>query len=408
MLFKPGKLTTVFDGGAGSSSKGLRAAYVWEKQRESHTTFAENTFMSNAAHTVITPDGVEHVFQCLSSITPFDNYEKQYISPGAVFALHEIMPEIEKYNVNEKRLGIHPNTAIVTQKDIDYEKGTVDFEGNVKSEVESANLRLGSTLHGVGAARARRILRRGDSLLARDVPELRPFLCKTNEEIADRLERGESGLKEIAQGFQLSLFSDFWPKTTSRNCTVAAAFDDAMLPIKFAGPIIANFRTFPIRVNNNKFLRKSDGKICTKAEYDALPEDDKRLVVGDSGDIYNDQKELNWEEVRQLSGYERSIAEITTLTKLERRVFSFSRKNLAESIRFNDTGDDIYISVNFLNYIDHRAESGEITNKVKAWLLENIKQQLLANTRVAGVYLGYWKTLNDSIFLSREQFLEII
>lgn len=55
---------------------------------------------------------------------------------------------------------------------------------------------------------------------------------------------------------------------------------------------------------------------------------------------------------------------ITTLTKLERRVFTFSKQNLRESIRFNDTGDDIYVSVNFMNYVDYEAESGKITPKV--------------------------------------------
>lgn len=39
--------------------------------------------------------------------------------------------------------------------------------------------------------------------------------------------------------------------------------------------------------------------------------------------------------------------------------------------------------------------------------MENIKQQILDNSRIQGVYLGYWKTLNDSVFLGREQFLDL-
>lgn len=403
--FKPGKITFVLDGGAGSSAKGLRAANLWKNNKESHTTFAVNTFMENAAHTVTHEDGTEYIYQCLSSVTSLDDYQKQYISPGAVFAKETILSEIARHNLTPSRLGIHPNASIVTEKDIAYERGTVDFEGNPKVVQASSMLNIGSTLHGVGAARARRVLRRPDVVLARDVPELAPFVCDTSEEILARLKRGESGLMEIAQGWQLSLLSRFFPKCTSRNCSVAAALDDSMLPPSVCGPVVVNFRTFPIRVNSNKYIRTSDRKILTWDEWNATPESDRTLIKGDSGGCYDDQTELTWDQISEMAG--RRIFEQTSLTKLPRRVYTFSKKNMYESVTHNNTGDDVYISVNFVNYVDGSVEGKNdldqiMTRKVTDWVNNNITpviNDLKADgVKVAGLYLGTWKTLDSSAF----------
>jgi hypothetical protein len=403
--FKPGKLTTVLDGGAGSSAKGLRAANMWRYNRADHTTFAVNTFMENAAHTISHKNGPEYVHQCLASITSLGGYEKQYISPGAVFAVETILREIEQHHITPKQLGIHPNAVIVQQKDVDYERGLVDFEGNPQKIKDCANLRIGSTLHGVGAARARRILRRPDVVLAKDVRELEPYICITQDEIMERLARGESGLLEIAQGFQLSLMSHFYPKCTSRNCSVAAALDDSLLPPAAVGPLVLNFRTFPIRVNNNKYRRLSDSKILTWAEYEQTEESDREVLKGDSGNCYVDQRELSWEDISKSAGTR--IFEVTSLTKLPRRVFSFSKLNLLDALTSNNTGDDIFISINFMNYVDATVEQktlpdAVLTPKVRSWLTENIVTPLRASRlapQVKGMFIGTWRTVEDSVLV---------
>lgn len=410
-IFKPGKLTIVLDGGAGSSAKGLRAANIWNNCRlpHAHTTFSVNTFMSNAAHTVTHEDGTENVYQCLSSITTLD-YQKQYIGPGAVFAASEVLGEINKHGLTGEKLGIHPNAAIVTPLDIEYEKGTRDFEGKAKDTQESANLQIGSTLHGVGSARARRLLRRKDSINAGMISELKPFICKIDEEVLSRLQNGQSGLGEIAQGYQLSLYSQFWPRTTSRNCSVAAFLDDAMLPPSVAGPVVVNFRTCPIRVNNNKYLDKN-GNILSWKQYNETPEGERRMIIGNSGGYYADQREMTWDEVSEQAG--EKIFECTTLTGLPRRVFTFSKQSLLESLVHNNTGDDIYISINFMNYIDASVKdkrastsiSSIMTPKVCAWLKENVwspklvSQYMTKRLNVKGIFIGTGKTIDASVFL---------
>ena len=409
-LFKPGKVTFCLDGGAGSSAKGLRGAYIWKHLKADHTRCVANTFMSNAAHTITHEDGREYVHQCLSSISSLGDYDKQYLGPGCCFSIKEFVDEIA--NFPDAKVGLHPNAAIVTKADIDYERGKVDFEGNIKSEIDSANLRLGSTLHGVGAARARRVLRRKDAVIARDVPELAKFICHTQEEILDRLNSGESCLGEIAQGYQLSLFSDFYPKVTSRNCSVSAFLDDSLLPPSVAGPVVVNFRTFPIRVNNNKYIRKSDSKILTWREYQETDDNDRAVIVGDSGGCYYDQEELSWEQISESAGEE--ITELTSLTQLPRRVYNFSRVNLVESILFNNTGDDVYISLNFMNYVDPavkgvRSIDEVMTDKVVKWLSEYIfcdgVMHELNNNKIdiKGLFIGTWKAIDDSVYISRAE-----
>ena len=408
-LFKRGKITFVMDGGAGSSAKGLRAAHIWKNHREPHSTFAVNTFLSNAAHTVSHRDGREVIHQCLSSITTVGGYQKQYLSPGCAWAKSEILGEIEKCMMTPTNLGIHPNAVIVTQRDIDYEKGICDFEGNPKPVQDSLNLHIGSTLHGVGAARARRVLRRPDCMLAKDVPQLAPFLCNTQQEIMDRLLQGESSLMEVAQGYQLSLMSNFYPRTTSRNCSVSASLDDSLLPPSIVGPVVINFRTFPIRVNSNKYIRKSDHKILTWDEWNSTPESDRELIKGNSGGCYPDQEELTWEQIS--ANANKKIFEQTSLTRLPRRVYSFSKINLREALLFNNTGHEVYISINFLNYVDASVEGKTdpkevMTPKISEWLHNNILNDEMweyyhtHKINLQGIFLGTGKNVEDNLLIS--------
>lgn len=211
-LFTPGKVTVVLDGGAGSSGKGKIGAFLGEHAL--NWTFACQAFMANAAHWVVTDDGKKYLYQSLNSVAHLKNkYQKTYICGGAVLELPALLREIKEHDLGPEQLGIHPIAAVVQDKDMGYERGTCDFDGKPFSEmVQSDCMKLGSTLHGVGAARARRILRRSDVLVARDIPELKPYICWTDREIMARLEEGQAGLLEVAQGFQLSYLSQFYPK----------------------------------------------------------------------------------------------------------------------------------------------------------------------------------------------------
>jgi adenylosuccinate synthase len=74
-------------------------------------------------------------------------------------------------------------------------------------------------------------------------------------------------------------------------------------------------------------------------------------TVGYSGDCYDDQQEMTWEEVGKLCGAPQDTfkGELTTVTKRLRRVFSFSEKQILDAVAINGATD---IALNFANYID--------------------------------------------------------
>jgi adenylosuccinate synthase len=80
-------------------------------------------------------------------------------------------------------------------------------------------------------------------------------------------------------------------------------------------------RTYPIRVAN-RF-------------------DDKGKMIGWSGPHYPDQEEIRWEQI--------GVApELTTVTKLPRRIFTFSEQQIREAVRANG---NVQVFLNFCNYL---------------------------------------------------------
>ena len=190
-----------------------------------------------------------------------------------------------------------------------------------------------------------------------------------------RLDRGQSGLLEVAQGFGLSLLGDFYPHCTSRNCTVAAGFDDMMLPLRYVGPVVLSARTFPTRVGNLRYVAPDGSHIAWRAAMSGVQHEEMRC---DSGGGYADQGETTWARIQEDAGIEVPLTE-ETLRDMPRRVFTFSKQGLAAAIRHNDTGQGMWLSVNFGNYVDGAmaGRRGEYVvgaaPKLDEWLRENVR-----------------------------------
>lgn len=299
-------------------------------------------------------------------------------------AIASLVPECLKYKLLEEDRDTpfvelkadnqeYAAAEVVSVDDLDISSKLYDIE--VKDTHNFiANRVVVHNCHGVGSAAARRILRSPSVRTAKDIPELKKYLCDVPAEISARLDRGESGLMELAQGFQLSLLhSRFAPHTTSRQVTVAQGMSDLFLPTKYAGPVIVNLRTYPIRINSNKFIGQ-DGRHLTWAEVEAgVPH---TVYHGDSGGWYPDQHEITWEQLTASSGSPTKIMEVTSVTKLPRRVATFSKMNAVEALKYNDTGDDMYLSINFANYVDHnmsgKTNVAETTQKFNTWLKDSL------------------------------------
>lgn len=377
-FFTKGKLSVVMDGTFGSSGKGCVASFL--TSHADNWQFACNAFSAQAGHWVRLDDGRSLFYQTLNSCAYLDKCERILIGPDSALELPALFREIEESRVPRGKIGIHPLATIIQDKDMAYERGEVDFDGNPHKKLADGTKKHGSTCHGTGPARVRKMLRRADTLLARDIPELKEFICDTSEEIMHRLDQGQAGLLEIAQGYPLSLNSRFYPSCTNRNVTVSAALDGMMLPPIYAGNVLLNYRTYPIRISSFKYIG-DNGKFLTWAEMQQYDAAGKAYEVykGDSGGWYPDQTELTWEEITRLSGSPKPIMELTSVTKLPRRVATFSQELMRESIRYNRTHGRTYVSVNFMNYVDHGIAGVRALghyfkeySKCSQWINENI------------------------------------
>lgn len=400
-IFLPGKITVLLDASAGSSGKGALESFV-TKSQVGNFQFVCNTFSPQASHWVM--DRENDFSACYKQFNScahrHEEFEKMYIGQGGSINLKAFFEELEMTGIPPEKIGISPLTPIVQDIDRLYEEGKVEFSGRKNDKDLDGTIKTGSTCSGVGATRARRILRDKKILLARDVKELREFICDVPGEIMARARAGQSGLLVLAQGFQLSNgLPQFYPNVTSRNITVAAGFDDMMLPVRLVGNVLINLRTYPIRINSKKYIEKGTGKHLT---WDEVKSNKFKYEVIESfsGEGYKDQIELDWETVESSAGTKiPEKIKLTSLTKLPRRVFTFSRKNLHDAILHNQVPGRIFLSLRFCDWVDGRIleSDGEITPKLKVWIDTNIAPIVNKFDNVKLKYLGLSQYTEDVI-----------
>ena len=296
----------------GSCGKGLFCGYLAQRI-EADTVFT--AWGSNAGHTYIGADGRKFVNIMLASSTVAPSIKRVMIGPGSILDPKILMSEIE-HNADlleGVQILIHEHAAVINE----YHKG---------QEAGYAH-KIGSTMKGVGAAVIQKITRDPDhSNVARDVLKGTPLegYLASVEDYNHAVDQSSICMIEGAQGFSLSINQGFYPYTTSRDCTVSQLLTDCAIPGSVFGPmfrmkVYGVARTYPIRVAN-RF------------------KDDKQ--IGWSGPHYFDQKEIEWADI----GME---PELTTVTRLPRRIFTFSEEQIRQAVRMNGT-DEVFL--NFCNY----------------------------------------------------------
>ena len=307
------KAYIIMDGQWGSCGKGLIAGKLALDRKPDGVVCnfgpnAGHTFISEEVGPIMTqqlPSGIVHVGA------------KIFIGPGAIINPEVLLNEIGKfadYNISE-RLHIHPRAAIVTQGDITEENITMGI--------------IGSTKKGVGSALARKIRRHsysGFPIIAKDCHSLKNYVI---DEITYNTLLHACDLIQIesAQGFELSLnHGTSYPQCTSRDVTPEAILNDVGIPRRFLKEVIVALRTYPIRVGHEL---DGDGEI-----------------IGHSGPVYPDQKELTWERLSEKLGI--PLEEKTTVTGKVRRVFEWSWAQFNRSMHMIGPCS---LFVNFVNYL---------------------------------------------------------
>jgi adenylosuccinate synthase len=356
----------IIDGQWGSTGKGLIAGYLALKREPDA---AVCNFGANAGHTTVLDDGRVVMVQILPSAIIAPSVKNVLIGPGAIVDPTVLAIEMEKYAdlLKGKQIYIHESASIICQEHKDREAGELN--------------RISSTCKGVGAAQTDKIMRipnatakENEHLKLLDV-KIIPVMEFTKLLMASNLLQIES-----AQGLELGANSGGWyPYCTSRDINVHQVLSDCGIPFCMKKPeVIVSMRTYPIRVGN---AFDKDGN-----------------MIGTSGPVYDDQREVTWEELGV-------PLERTTVTKKIRRVFTWSNKNLEKVITLL-APDAIFL--NFTNYLEENSGFG--TPKTSE-LIHNIEITIKKSTDWKGVpfpsarvrYIGKGPKIGDVLELGEDQ-----
>lgn len=310
----------IVDGQYGSTGKGVLAAWLAEQDGAELVRAAITNGGPNSGHTFY-HEGEKHVLKQLPTfavkryLMGWGHTCAAYLSAGAIIHPGILAAEASKYP--GLRIFVHPNAAWVHPDDIHREhSGTI--------------AEVAGTRSGTGAVLARKVLR-DPTAVARhyDISEMPENVWFHTSSLA-QIAYGSPVVMEVSQGFSLGINDHrFYPKVTSRECTVMQGLSDARIPPRLVSRTYMSIRTYPIRVGN------VDGY--------------------SSGDWYGDQKEVSWEDLGQ-------TPELTTVTQRVRRVATFSRRQFMDAAAANDPD---FVFVNFMNYLPEGGPRGDFIARLE-------------------------------------------
>ena len=273
----------------------------------------------NAAHKVYLPSGEVFTHFSLPSGTQAGSADL-ILGPGAVVYPSDLLQEIASCDVDSQRLSIDPHVMVIEQLDKEQEQSLVTS--------------IGSTGSGTGQATSRRILRGDGVRLARDMPELRPYVRPTLDILEHAYATGKRIMLEGTQGSGLSIYHGKYPHVTSRDTNVAGCLAEAGIAPARVRRVVLVIRTYPIR------------------------------VAGNSGPL---TKELRWSDIEARSGLSGlEAAEMSSRTNKLRRVGEPEWDLLRRSAVLNGPTD---IALTFADYLD--------SSNRKAWRYEQLTEDTL-------------------------------
>jgi adenylosuccinate synthase len=213
----------------GDEGKGKIISYLALKD---NLDFCVRTGSVNAAHTVW-HEGKKYALHMVPAA--FINPKTRLlIAAGANVHVAKFFEEVELTKV-QKRIGIDQNASIIEEKHSAQDKASAINKG------------IGTTGWGVGPALEERVRR--TAKLAKDIPELKPYLADEIMEVNDGLDAGKKVLLEGTQGFMLSLFlGGGYPYVTGRDTGASAIASEAGVGPTRVDDVLIVYKSFMTRV----------------------------------------------------------------------------------------------------------------------------------------------------------------
>jgi len=212
----------------GDEGKGKIVSYLALKD---NLDFCVRTGSVNAAHTVWM-DGKKYALHMVPAA--FVNPKSRLlIAAGANVHVAKFLEEVELTKVH-KRIGIDQNASIIEEKH------------SAQDKASAVNKGIGTTGWGVGPAIEERVRR--TAKLAKDIPELQPYIVDSVTEINNGLDDGKKVLLEGTQGFMLSLYFGTYPYVTGRDTGASAIASEAGVGPTRVDDVLIVYKSFITRV----------------------------------------------------------------------------------------------------------------------------------------------------------------
>lgn len=318
-------VSVIFGGQWGSEGKGKTTYYFTKKYNASAVVRVGGP---NSGHIIVNDDGNKTAFQILPVASVMDGVTC-VLPAGTYIDLDILFREIQESGVQRKNLKIHPNAIIINQSARDIESA------------DGLNDRIGSTQSGTGEGVVSRIRRDFNVVQAKDIAQLKPYLCYTEDFLREELIKNHDVIIEGTQGFGLSLLhSREYPYVTSRDTSVAAFISEAGLSPFDVRNVIMTLRAFPIR------------------------------VAGNSGPL---PKETNWDTITSEAHANSEILEYTTVTKRVRRVAEFDADVVLRSINSNRPN---IVVLNHCDYFDYSINNQAFLSRHAEECVASIEKQI--------------------------------
>jgi adenylosuccinate synthase len=155
------------------------------------------------------------------------------ISAGSNVEVKQFLEEVTLTNV-KNRIGIDSQASIIEEKHSEQDKASAHLKG------------LGTTGRGVGPAIEERVRR--TAKLAKDMPELKPYLTDAATETNKAIDTGKNVLLEGTQGLLLSLFHGTYPYVTGRDTSASAICSEAGVGPTKVDNVLVVLKAFITRV----------------------------------------------------------------------------------------------------------------------------------------------------------------
>jgi adenylosuccinate synthase len=220
----------------GDEGKGKIVSYLALKDK---IDLCVRTGSVNAAHTVWI-GGKRYALHMIPSAFVYEKC-RLLIAAGANIHVTKFLEEVELTNVKD-RVGVDQQASIIEEKHSVQDKTSAHLKG------------IGTTGWGVGPAIEERVRR--TAKVAKEIPELQPYLANVATEINDAIDVDKKVLLEGTQGFMLSLYHGTYPYVTGRDTGAAAICSEAGVGPTRVDDVLIVFKSFITRVGAGPLPRE--------------------------------------------------------------------------------------------------------------------------------------------------------